>query len=113
MISAAASATDPPSGTSARSSAAKATGSPLSSIGSGATDPLQDLVDRPCLQLVSDGVGDQARAALGDLLADHEAVLDQRRPGGGEVDDRLGEAGERRQLDRALDFDDLRLTTGL
>ncbi len=44
-----------------------------------------------------------------DLLAHHEPVLAQRRPGRGEVDDRLDQPGQRRQLDRALDLDDLGL----
>ena len=48
-----------------------------------------------------------------DLLADDEAVLAQRRAGRGEVDDRLDQAGQRRELDRALDLDDLGLAAGL
>src|SRR5579863_10058058 len=75
------------------------------------TGALQQLVDCGRLQLVGDGVGDQARRALGDRLADHEVVLAQRRARGGEVDDRLDEAGQRRELDRALDLDDLGLAT--
>src|SRR5919201_2030626 len=76
------------------------------------TDALQQRVDRRCLDLVGDGVGDQPRGRGGDLLAHDEAVLLQRRPGGGQVDDPLDEAGQRRQLVRALDLDDLGLTTG-
>ena len=37
----------------------------------------------------------------------------KRGAGGGQVDDPLGEAGQRRQLDRALDLDDLRLAAGV
>ena len=47
-----------------------------------------------------------------DLLAHDEAVLAQRRAGRGEVDDRLDQAGQRRELDRALDLDDLGLAAG-
>ena len=46
------------------------------------------------------------------VLADHEVVLAQRRAGRGEVDDRLDQAGQRRELDRALDLDDLDLAPG-
>src|SRR3954468_13683788 len=73
------------------------------------TQPLQDLVDRLGLQLVGDRVGDQPRRRDRDLLADREAVLAQRRPRRGEVDDRLDEPGQRGELDRALDLDDLGL----
>ena len=65
------------------------------------------------LQLVRDRVGDQPGGAVRDLLPDDEPVLPQRGPGRGEVDDPLDEPGQRRQLDRALDLDDLRLTAGV
>ena len=65
------------------------------------------------LQLVRDRVGDQARGGDGDLLDHLEAVLAQRRAGRGEVDDAVDEARQRRQLDRALDLDDLDLAAGL
>ena len=41
-----------------------------------------------------------------------EPVLAQRRAGRGQVDDALGQPGQRRQLDRALDLDDLGLAAG-
>ena len=62
---------------------------------------------------MGDRIGDQTGRALDDLLADYQVVLAQRRPGRSQIDDRLGEAGERRQLDRALDLDDLGLAAGL
>src|ERR1700674_3175714 len=77
------------------------------------TQPLQQPVDGGGLELVRDGVGDQAGGALQDLLAHDEVVLAQRGAGGGEVDDRLHQVGERRQLDGALDLHDLRLPTRL
>src|SRR4051812_20666684 len=73
------------------------------------TDALQQRVDRAGLELVGDRVGDQPGGRGRDLLADDQAVLAQRGAGGGEVDDPLDEAGQRRQLDRALDLDDLGL----
>src|SRR3954462_6830248 len=76
------------------------------------TQPLQHLVDRLGLELVRDRVGDEPRCRDRDLLAHHEPVLAQRRPGRGQVDDGLDEPGQRRQLDRALDLDDLRLAPG-
>ena len=78
----------------------------------GATDPRHDVVDRRRLELVRDRVGDQPRGRGRDLLADHEPVLAQRRAGRGEVDDPVHEPGQRRELDRALDLDDLRLAAG-
>ena len=77
-----------------------------------ATDPRHHVVDRGGLELVGDRVGDQPRGRGGDLLADHEPVLAQRRAGRGEVDDPVHEPGQRRQLDRALDLDDLGLAAG-
>src|SRR5215213_6740757 len=74
--------------------------------------PRHDVVDLGRPQLVGHGIGDQARGRGEDLLAHDQAVLAQRRSGGGQVDDPLGEAGERRELDRALDLDDLRLAAG-
>ena len=59
------------------------------------------------LELVRDRVGDQPGGADDDLLADHEVVLAQRRARRRQVDDRLDHAGQRRELDRALDLDDL------
>ena len=105
--------TDSGAGTSARSSCASATGSPASVRRSDRIDALQQTVDRRRPQPVGDRVGDQARRAEGDLLADDEAVLAQRRAGRGQVDDRLGEPGQRRELDRSLDLDDLGLAPGL
>ena len=64
------------------------------------------------LELVRDRVGDQARGRGHDLLAHDEPVLAQRRAGRGEVDDPLDQPGQRRELDRALDLDDLRLAAG-
>ncbi len=63
-------------------------------------------------QLVGDPVGDEARRALDDLLAHLEVVLLQGAAGGDEVDDAVGEADQRRQLDRALDLDHLDLAAG-
>src|SRR5258708_35863899 len=74
---------------------------------------LLQLVDRGGLQLVGHGVGDQPSGADEDLLAHHEVVLAQRRAGGGEIDDRLDDAGQWGELDGALDLDDLRLAAGL
>ena len=48
-----------------------------------------------------------------DLLAHDQVVLAQRGAGGGQIDDRLDHAGQRRELDRALDLDDLGLPAGL
>src|SRR3954447_20636879 len=73
------------------------------------TQPPQHLVDRLGPQLVRDRVRDEPGRRDRDLLPDGEAVLAQRRPGRGQVDDRLDEPGQRRELDRALDLDDLRL----
>ena len=49
----------------------------------------------------------------GDLLADLEPVLPQRAAGVDEVHDRVRQARDRRQLDRALDLDDLGPPAGL
>jgi hypothetical protein len=62
---------------------------------------------------VRDRVGDEARRRGRDLLAHHQAVLAQRGPGGREVDDRLHQPRERRELDGALDLDDLGLAAGV
>ena len=75
--------------------------------------PLHDRVDLGRLQLVRHRVGDQARGADADLLEHAQAVLGQRAAGGGQVDDAVGQAGQRRQLHRALDLDDLRLAAGV
>src|SRR5689334_7171559 len=73
------------------------------------TEAPQDVVDGLGLELVRHGVGDEPRGAGGDLLALDQAVLPQRGAGRREVDDALSQPGQRRQLDRALDLDDLRL----
>src|SRR5262249_34886320 len=123
-IPATASLTDSAPGASARTWAATSYGSPSARrstatpasarrVGDDAAPPLHHLVDRARLELVRDRVGDEARGRLGDLLAHHEAVLLQRRACRGEVDDRLDEAGQRRELDRALDLDDLGLAAGV
>src|ERR1019366_7186198 len=112
MISATLSATDSGAGTSARSSCANTVGSIASNTRSDCIQALQQAVDRAGLQLVGDRVGDQPRRAHCDPLADPEPVLPQWRPRRREVDDALDQAGQRRQLDRALDLDDLRLTPG-
>src|SRR4051812_47439338 len=111
-ISRTSSVTDSAPGASEWTRAAAASGSPPSEKRSTGTQPLQDLVDRLGLELVSDGVGDQPGRRDGDLLAHREAVLAQGRPGRGEVDDRLHEPRQRRELDRPLDLDDLRLAPG-
>src|SRR5919204_827563 len=100
--------TDSALGASARTCAATARGSP-SAKRSSDTQALHHLVDRRRLELVRDRVGDEPRRRRGDVLAHDEPVLAQRGARRGEVDDRLDEAGQRRQLDRALDLDDLRL----
>src|SRR3954451_8072264 len=86
-----------------------ATAAAFSAVHSNRTDALQQRVDLTRPQLVRHGVGDQPRGRRRDLLAHDEPVLAQRRAGRGEVDDPLDEPGERRQLDRALDLDDLGL----
>src|SRR5205807_96224 len=122
--------TEAPSGTSACSRAAALAGPPAPAMsaavmrvmsisadargadGGGAARAREQLVDLRGLELVRDGVRDQARGAHDDLLAHDEVVLAQRRPGRGEVDDRLDHSRERRELDRALDLDDLSLSAG-
>ena len=69
------------------------------------------LVDLGGAQLVGDAVGDEAGGALDDLLAHLEVVLLQRAAGRDQVDDAVGEADQRRQLDRALDLDRLHLAS--
>src|SRR5436190_4887527 len=96
-----------------RSARAAADGSVSSAARSTRTEPLLDIVDGGRLELVGHRIGDQPRGAAGDLLAHHESVLLQRRARRREVDDRLDQAGERSQLDRALDLDDLGLPAGL
>src|SRR5690349_402334 len=114
MISVTESLTDAPGGTSARSCAASATGSPSVAVRrSHCIEALQQMVDCLGFELVRNRVGDQSRGAGGDLLAHDEAVLAQRRAGRGEVDDSLDESRQRRELDRPLDLDDLGLTPGL
>src|SRR3954447_11294430 len=76
------------------------------------TQPLQHLVDRWRLELVGDRVGDEPRGRDRDLLAHDEPVLLQRRARRRQVDDRLDEPGQRRELHRALHLDDLRLAPG-
>src|SRR5690349_5794168 len=71
-----------------------------------------ETVDLPRPQLVGNAVGDEASGALEDLLAHLEVVLFQGAAGGDEVDDAVGEADQRRQLDRALDLDHFHLATG-
>ena len=61
------------------------------------------------LSLCATGLAISRAVEADDLLAHHEAVLAQRRAGRREVDDPLDQPGQRRQLDRALDLDDLRL----
>ncbi len=61
---------------------------------------------------MGDPVGDEARRADDDLLPHLEFVLLQGAAGGDEVDDAVGEADQRRQLDRALDLDHLDLAAG-
>src|SRR5689334_17284211 len=68
-------------------------------------EPLQQRVDGARLELVRDRVGDQPGGGFGDLLAYDQAVLSERGTAGGEVDDSLGQPGQRRQLDRPLDLD--------
>src|SRR3954454_5582003 len=109
-ISATAAATDSPAGTSARTCAA--TSAALSTVHSARTQALQYRVDLARLHAVGHRVGDQPRRRAGDLLADHQPVLAQRRPGGRQVDDPVHQPGQRRQLDRALDLHDLRLAAG-
>src|SRR6476620_9593937 len=70
------------------------------------------LVDLGGAQFVGDPVGDEAGGALDDLLAHLEFVLFQGAAGGDEVDDAVGEAAQRRQLDRPLDFDHFDLAAG-
>src|SRR3954470_20189905 len=111
-ISATSSATDSAPGASECTRAAAASGSPPSEKRSTGTQALHDVVDRLGLELVRDRVGDQPRRRDGDLLTDREPVLAQRRARRREVDDRLDEPGQRRQLDRPLDLDDLGLPPG-
>src|SRR6202050_1146725 len=77
------------------------------------TQPGEQLVDLPGLKLVGDRVCDQPGGAHDDLLADDQVVLAQGGASGGQVDDRLDHACQRRELDRALDLDDLCLPAGL
>ena len=65
------------------------------------------------LSLWATGLAIRRAVQTDDLLADDEVVLAQRRAGRGEVDDRLDDPGQRRELDRALDLDDLGLAPGL
>ncbi len=116
MISATAARTDSGAGTSARSSAGqrrRVAGVRERRVAHTASRRSSSASIAARLQLVGDRVGDQPRRAARDLLADHEPVLAQRRPGRGQVDDPLRQAGQRRQLDRALDLDDLRLAAGV
>src|SRR5690242_8212562 len=112
MISATISLTEAGPGVSALMASAVADGSPCRVSRSHRIEPLQQPVDRWRLQLVRDGVGDQSRGAARDLLSHHQSVLTQRRAAGREVDDALDQAGQRRQLDRPLDLDDLSLAAG-
>src|SRR5579875_372441 len=114
-ISATRPATSARAGASARRRATKAGASSAlaSSSRSQRTDALQEGVDRPRLEPVGDWVCDQTRAADGDLLAYHQPVLLQRAAAGGEIDDRLRQPRERRQLHGSLDLDDLHLAAGV
>src|SRR3954471_16818813 len=107
-ISATSPPTDAPPGASARS--ASAPPAPLSR--STRTQAPHHLVDLRRLELVRDRVGDQPRRRGEQLLADDEPVLAQGGPRRCQVDDRLGEARERRELHRPLDLDDLSLAPG-
>src|ERR1700730_9630377 len=107
MISATASWTVAGAGANDRILAASATGSPFSVSRSDRIQSLQHQVHGARLELVRHRVCDQARRALGDLLAYYEAVLPQRAPGCRQVDDALDQPRQRRELDRALDLDDL------
>src|SRR4051794_1608992 len=107
-ISRTSAATDSAAGTSARTSAATAAASSTLQLRRIA-DPREQLVDLGGLELVGDRVRDQPRGRGPDLLADDEPVLLQRRPRRGQVDDALDQPGQRRELDRALDLDDLGL----
>ena len=115
MISPTADWTECAAGTSPRSCAASlpTSLSPPRTRRSHRTDALQQRVERPRLELVRDAIGDQPGGAVGDLLAHHEPVLAQRRAGRRQIDDPLDQSGQRRELDRALDLDDLRLAPGL
>ena len=106
MIFATSSATEAPGGTSARTSAA------LAAASSARTQALHDGVDLRRLDPVGDRVGDQPRRRVHDLLAHDEPVLAQGRARGREVDDRVDHAGQRRELDGALDLDELDLAAG-
>src|SRR4051794_38915142 len=110
-IAATASATEAAAGTVARTSAATSAASATVQLRRIA-DPREQLVDLRGLELVRDRVGDQAGRRGPQLLAHDQPVLAQRRAGGGEVDDPLDQPGQRGQLDRALDLDDLRLAPG-
>ena len=116
MIPATTSWTDAGAGTIPRTCAATSATSSATTASRSTIDDLpqarDDVVDLGGAQLVRDRVGDQARGRGEDLLAHDEAVLAQRRAGRGEVDDPLGQAGERRELDGALDLDDLDLAAG-
>src|SRR5262245_32975639 len=120
MISATAAETASSGGCSARRRAAMARGSSPSqsslvafivraSSGSLRAQVLDEVVDLFGAELVRDAVDDQARRALGDLLADLETVLLEGAAGRDEVDDAVGEPDQRGQLDRALDLDHLGL----
>ena len=76
-------------------------------------DTLQQSIDGGGAELVGDRVGDQPGRAHRNLLADDEAILPQSGARRGQVDDPLHQPGQRRQLDRALDLDDLGLPPGL
>src|SRR5436190_20151110 len=111
MICATYSCTDSGAAISARNSSARALGSLASVNRSNCTDSLQQAVYLPRAQLMGDGIGNQAGRANRDLLADDQTVLAQSRARRRQVDDRLDQAGQRRQSHRSLDLDDFRLPT--
>src|SRR5947209_9505870 len=113
MISLTVSRTASGAGISPLSAAAVRAGWSLAVSRSHRIESFQESVDRLGLELVRHRVGDQPGGALRDLLPDHEPVFSQRRTARGEVDDALGQPGQRRQLDRPLDLDDLHLAPGL
>src|SRR3954454_11269421 len=113
-----ASATDAAPGAIARTAAATCAGSPSARRSTAtqalhAAQPLDHLVDGRRLELVGDGVGDQPGGRGEDHLAHDEAVLAQRRARGREDGESLGEAGEPRELEGALNLDDLGLAPGV
>src|ERR671921_2980568 len=67
--------------------------------------------DLAVAQAIGAAVGDQTRRRGGDLIDHHEVVLAQRRACGGEVDDALCEAYERRELYGTVQLYDLGLAT--